>query len=230
MMRALYASIWVLAFAAQVGAVAAQPTMDDGQAKAAKPDADVLAFYPAQDRAKGVEGAATINCHSSPHGAARDCTLISESPQGDGFGDAALRVAAASVDRAGLDLPPDKAELPRTITLVFKLSPPSIRPNLLNPSHSIEAPRWLRRPSADDVASAYPERAWRAGIEGSATMVCVVTRAGGMRDCAVTDQAPEGAGFGPAELKLARFFRMTPTTDLGFSVEGAKVTIPVIFR
>jgi protein TonB len=41
-----------------------------------------------------VEGAATVGCVVQPDGALTDCQVISETPQGYGFGAAAVKAAA----------------------------------------------------------------------------------------------------------------------------------------
>lgn len=53
---------------------------------------DLDRFYPAHAIARGIEGRATLDCQVSITGAL-SCTLVSETPAGWGFGEAALRMA-----------------------------------------------------------------------------------------------------------------------------------------
>ncbi len=58
------------------------------------PSADDMArYYPDSAQRRGVSGSATLNCVVAVNGAVRDCTVLSETPSEEGFGNAALKVS-----------------------------------------------------------------------------------------------------------------------------------------
>ena len=68
------------------------------------------------------------------------------------------------------------------------------------------------------------------GKEGKATIKCSVTAKGTLENCSIASEDPEGFGFGTAAMRMAKLFKMKPSTADGQSVDGAEVSIPIAFR
>jgi TonB family protein len=197
-------------------------------APATAPD-PVLAFYPAGARAAGVEGQATLRCARNEHLALVNCALVSETPAGQGFGAAALAMAAQSKDNPKVDLPALKTEASADTVIKFQLHPPDITPDITLMAHTISAPKIVAKPTPAQIQAAYPVRALSDQVEGGAIIACTVTERGDLNACHVGREEPAGYGFGQAAVDLAPDFKMSPARIDGDPVGGAPVNIAVGF-
>jgi protein TonB len=121
----------------------------------------------------------------------------------------------ASVDRDGAKV----AGRPVRIPLRFAL-----------PEGWITTPDWARKPSAEAIANAIPQRAYDEGINGSALIACRVNLKGKLEDCVVEREEPEGVGFGAALLRMAPHFQMRPLMVDGKPVAGGRVRVPMEYK
>ncbi|HYF22909.1 MAG TPA: energy transducer TonB [Caulobacteraceae bacterium] len=93
----------------------------------------------------------------------------------------------------------------------------------------IRNPTWISKPTADQLARAYPAAAAADEVEGKVVMTCSVAANGSISACVVNSETPKNRGFGSAAIKLSRHFRLNPKTVDGRAVEGGTVVVPIRF-
>ena len=213
-------------FAAAIAALGvATPSLADPSGDAS------LAFYPAAARAAGVEGEATLSCARDAHLALRDCALVFERPSGQGFGAAALAMAARSPDNLALNVTDAALLAARPITVRFRLRPPSIDPDLTEMAHVVKRPQITQQPTPFRVGLYYPERAMKAGVSGSGSVHCHVSRQGELVDCAVLSETPAGDDFGAAATEVAeREYKMSPLLLDGKPTDQGEANLQIDFK
>lgn len=116
--------------------------------------------------------------------------------------------------------------------IAFEDPVPAAQPVVAEPPRTppvITRPQWASQPSAAQMSRAYPERALNDGVSGSAALLCTVSAAGTLSNCAVTAETPSGRRFGNAAMGLTRYFRMQPGAVNGQAIDGARVSFTVRF-
>ncbi|CAN7349269.1 TonB family protein [Caulobacter sp. LjRoot300] len=209
--------IWVLA-AFATAALNGVAAADDGkvhpQLLRRVTAAEKAAAYPKTAFDRKISGEATLDCTADDAGREVDCRVIDEKPAGLGFGEAALALSAKervkTTDGQGGSI----------VGKRFETDFSFLAPGDSNPD-------WLRKPSAQDLAAAFPTKALRDGAAGKATIKCNVTIEGFLERCAVLFESPADFGFGAAALQLSPQFRMSPKIRGGKPVPGGDVTIPI---
>ncbi len=175
---------------------------------------DLAKVYPEDALDKGVSGRTEIACTVKPDGYLQDCTLVSETPPGAGFGQASLSIAGKFRVKPGT-VKPDASGVTRIVI--------PIRWQM------VKNPDWIERPNGDTLASYWPDsRGYRAGAR--VVMRCRVEADGTLSHCFISSESPLGLGFGDATLKVARHFRMRPATVDGQPVAGGVVVIPIVWK
>jgi hypothetical protein len=96
---------------------------------------------------------------------------------------------------------------------------------------SVQAKELLdRAPNASQMAEALPRKALRAGVSGSALLVCFVRADGQFEKCEVENETPEGFGFGAAALRLGPYYRINMSHPRAKSLIGARIRQPIEFK
>lgn len=190
--------------------------------------ADVSASFPRAAFDEGMSGGVTLDC-ALEGGVLQGCSVASERPQGQGFAAAALglvgRYRAETADqtaRVTLEWRHPSFEAALATVAAGGLATLDEIPNAMV--------RLERRPSADDVARHYPNRALGEGIEGSAELLCLVDISGHLRPCIVVSETPVDYGFGLASTRIARSIRSTPRTADGRIAAGRTTRLKLSFR
>lgn len=96
--------------------------------------------------------------------------------------------------------------------------------------HELSSPQdlaWRSKPSAQDMANFFPEKARRAEQAGWAILECLTATTGELKDCHLLGEAPTGFDFGAAGLKLSSRFRIDIRKTDPAILEGGVVTIPI---
>jgi TonB family protein len=92
----------------------------------------------------------------------------------------------------------------------------------------VTRPFWRQRPSAMDVHRVYPQAAKKGEAPvGNVEVECRFTGAGGLSDCGVASESPEGLGFGAAALSLMEMFKAESVDAFGLKVEERKIRVPI---
>jgi len=70
---------------------------------------------------------------------------------------------------------------------------------------------WLSEPTSADIMAVMPKRAIRKGVQGDASMTCLVVADGSVTGCKIDFEDPPGQRFGSAALKLAHIYKLDMT-------------------
>jgi hypothetical protein len=89
---------------------------------------------------------------------------------------------------------------------------------------------WRLRPTAADLARHFPENAMYRGVEGRASILCLIGRDQRLMDCKVETEEPEKEHFGFATTQLAPKFLLEPQQPDGRDLTGRTVRVSVTWR
>jgi hypothetical protein len=177
-----------------------------------------VAAYPSAALAARTPGQAIVTCKRDAIGKPHDCRTTSETPVGQGFGAAAMKLMSEAPPQG--DMQPGQ-RLPLPFRFVFRPNPPTITPDLFHPAQL--TPYIEHAPTAEEssrVVKGMPlSRASAVKID------CWIGVTGLLTDCKLLSETPPGTGMGALELKLLPLDRFALFTAEGFPATGIKITI-----
>jgi len=216
-----------LCLAALPQLVRAEPKYDRPPDWLRKPSPnDLIALWPRDALARGINGRAVIHCKVSEQGALFDCTVVEESPAGAGFGQAGLALTPQFLMRPGIKdgkpVPGGEVTIPLNFTGLT-------RGQGLPGRTSLTISYWYDAPTYAEVAATYPARARTQKAGGHVTLNCSLKKDARLGDCDIAMEEPRGLGFGEAARKLASRFKGPLTLQDGKSTKGLDTQVPITF-
>jgi len=185
-------------------------------------EAEVDAAYPAAAKEKGLVGHAWIDCNLAREGILKDCRPSTESPPGQGFGAAAVKLSAA-MQTSSRVAGPDTVR----VTVPVHFGPPT-------PDRPIRSPAFATSDGRVSITDArfrklapigpyWPDNALRMGLAGRTAIDCQVGDKGALNNCAIVGEATSHPMFGEAALAMARRGWMKagpPPADVAAPADG----------
>lgn len=183
-------------------------------------------YQAARPAAAPMSGGASVRCDVTADGRLSPCVVEKETPPAMGFGAAALSIVPkyriAPAPSAGAPVVDGYVR----ISFDWRAPPPPVPEG----ARLVTNPVWVSRPTPDQAARLYPDRAQRMEETGWALVQCVIGSDGRLSGCQVLDEYPLEMGFADAGLRLMALFQAAPQDADGVPVEGALVRIPVNFN
>ena len=193
-----------------------------------KPTGDELVnYWPTGATADG--GKTVIHCNVTDRGLMQGCTLTRESPEGHGYGAAALALTELFVmSPMTVDGQPVGGG---TINIPINFAPGGAIPRseIASTLRVFSTAPWIAAPSAAEMSAAYPKAGVGKLASGHVVMRCAITGKGALVDCFSISELPSGHGFVHAADTLLKDFRLPPATKAG-SYDHFRVDVPFDFR
>lgn len=184
--------------------------------------------FPSEALRKARSGSATISCTITVQGILRDCTVLSETPPGLGFGSAAVALTPQFVFRPALRGGKPVESVAR-FPIRFDLSGMAPQPMASQADKVYTNLPWRRAPTVEQVLAAYPERARAAKVGGVAILDCRIGKEGGLSKCQTIREQPTGYGFASAAKSLSPLFTTPVEAKGGGTAAGARAHVNITF-
>ena len=204
--------------------------------KRAPSQQDFLTVFPTAAMEAGKGGKVVLLCRITVTGAPTGCSVVSETPPGLGFGQAALTMIPQMLFNPAIkDGKPVEANAVR-IPMSFPAPGVSTGSRINTGADSLESYKvltrvaWTATPSVSDVWAAYPPVARSQKRNGRVTLECIIRADGALASCTPQNLDRDSADFLPAAKDLVKKFRVPVAFDEGGSTAGVHVLVPFDFR
>ncbi len=184
--------------------------------------------YPAAADRQRLPGRATMRCHADERGYLSRCAVVSERPEGVGFGKAALFLQTEfklrTLDGTGTPVQGHLVDVPVDFTPRFWAK--------IAGDAGGQVVRWTTDPLVSPYGKArYPWEAMQKGVAGHVTLNCVVQPDGHLGDCEVARESPKGLGFGRmALLSKTQVLKVETRAADGSPMAGRRVEVDYVFN
>jgi len=170
-----------------------------------KPTLDAYsATYPMGAASRGYDGEAIIHCTVNVQGLLKDCSILKETPEGYGLGQAALTLAPTMLFKPGTrDGKPVETEVSIPIYYGSDLGMAGIsQPRILG------TPVWSKTPDVADILSEIDKKVGDKYAEGKVVLQCDVNNADGkLKGCKLINASPGMTQFQDVAKSLAQKFQ-----------------------
>ncbi len=177
--------------------------------------------FPQEALDEGLSGSATVSCNATNNGVVETCELVSETPEGYGFGQSALRIV-----RRGQLIPSADGQPYRNFQITVPFGLDTGEPD---DAEAPPAPRAIWKSAPSPRARDFPSEASYAGVSGTASITCTASPEGIPQGCFIASETPAGYGFGEAAMRIVRRARLQPN-DLDVPFESFTVRVPFNFN
>jgi TonB family protein len=173
--------------------------------------AQMYFVWPRSAAAKGSAGRGVLKCVVNKQGLAQACEVISESPAGKGFGEAALKLTPTFLFKpAMLNGEPVDAEI--AIPITFEADGAFDLPNAV----VVDQPAWARAPAAAEVMAQLDKKVGDKFADGKVVFMCDLNKTTGkVSYCIVANASPGMAQFADVGKALAERFQADETSLAG---------------
>ncbi|MFZ3005290.1 MAG: TonB family protein [Phenylobacterium sp.] len=197
---------------------------------------DLRGVWPAEALKRGKGGKAVLSCTVTTTGALVECLVVSETPAGSGFGQAAISLTPQFVMSPATRNGVPFNEAGVKVAINFDGAGPETGSRIGGqmsmaplPGRAISDVPWIVAPTYDQVVAAYPQKARDKAVAGRVVMSCVFKSDGHLTGCSTVREEPGGYGFSGAARSLVAHFA-APITLGGSPVRAATTLLAVAFE